>query len=177
VWRLEYRRLSRWDFVYSVDLAIACLVTYGIMVFLIPRITGRPGTSVGILWAVISVAFVYKDSRNQTVAAAISRLLATLVSFALCLAYLCLFPATALGLAGLIVAGTLIVRLLGRPDEISLAAISTAIVMIVAANDPQKALLQPWLRLLDTVVGVTVGIACKWIASLTFYRIIGEEVR
>jgi hypothetical protein len=33
------------------------------------------------------------------------------------------------------------------------------------------------LRLMDTIIGIAVGIACKWIASLLFYRAEGEEVR
>jgi hypothetical protein len=32
------------------------------------------------------------------------------------------------------------------------------------------------LRLVDTMIGITVGVACKWAASM-FYRIVGEEVR
>jgi hypothetical protein len=30
---------------------------------------------------------------------------------------------------------------------------------------------------MDTVIGVTVGIACKWLASSAFYRMTGEDVR
>jgi hypothetical protein len=56
-------------------------------------------------------------------------------------------------------------------------AITTAVVLIVAANMPQDAWQQPLLRLMDTVVGVAVGIACKWIASFLFYRAMGAEVR
>jgi hypothetical protein len=49
--------------------------------------------------------------------------------------------------------------------------------MIVAASNPQEAWLQPFLRLVDTVVGITVGAACKWVDSFVFFRIAGEEVR
>ena len=50
-------------------------------------------------------------------------------------------------------------------------------VMIVAASDPQEAWRQPLLRLVDTIVGIAVGVACKWIGSFLFSRIRGEEVR
>jgi hypothetical protein len=49
--------------------------------------------------------------------------------------------------------------------------------MIVAANDPQHPQVQPVLRLVDTVVGIAVGVACKWVDSFIFYRLADEEVR
>lgn len=139
--------------------------------------TGRPSAPVGILWAVISAAFVYRDTRSRSLAAGLSRLFATVVSLALCLAYLWLFPATAVGMALLIAIGTLVITALGRPDEIGLTAVATAVVMIGAADDPQNAWAQPLLRLIDTMVGVAVGMVCKWIASFMFATIAGREVR
>ncbi len=173
----HYHKLSTWDIAYAVDMAIACLITYCIMIFLLPNITGRPAVPIGTLWAVVSAAFVYRDTRSRSVAAAISRLVATIISLALCLSYLWLFPASAFGMAFLIVIGILLITSLGRPDEIGLTAVTTAIVMIVAANNPESALMQPWLRLIDTVVGIAVGVTCKWIASFMFYKIFGESVQ
>jgi hypothetical protein len=49
--------------------------------------------------------------------------------------------------------------------------------MIVAAMDARHAWLQPWLRFLDTVVGVAIGIGFKWIGSFLFYRDVGKPVR
>ena len=40
-----------------------------------------------------------------------------------------------------------------------------------------EAWLQPLLRLEDTLVGIAVGVACKWVASFVFYRIFGEDYR
>ena len=37
--------------------------------------------------------------------------------------------------------------------------------------------MQPILRLVDTVAGITVGVARKWINSFVFYKIIGDDVR
>jgi uncharacterized membrane protein YgaE (UPF0421/DUF939 family) len=160
----------------AVDMSIACLITYWLTAFLIPYM-GRPATPVGILWAVISTVFVYKDTRSHSLAAGISRLSATLISLLLCLSYLSLFPITSVGMAILIAIGTLIAMSLGRHDDIGLTAITTGVVMIVAANEPQNAWLQPLLRLVDTMIGITVGVACKWAASFMFYRIVGEELR
>jgi ethanolamine transporter EutH len=49
--------------------------------------------------------------------------------------------------------------------------------MVVAGMSPLNAWHQPLLRLIDTVVGIAVGVACKWIASHVFSRITGKPVR
>ena len=43
------------------------------------------------------------------------------------------------------------------------AAITTAVVLIVAEVSPHDAWAQPILRLADTVVGVAVGLAAAWL--------------
>ena len=106
-----------------------------------------------------------------------SRLIATFAGFALCLIYLSLMPATTIGMGALIAIGVLLMIIIGRRDETGLTAITIAIIMIIAANNPQDAWLQPLLRLVDTLVGISVGVASKWIASFVIYRIIGEEMR
>jgi uncharacterized membrane protein YgaE (UPF0421/DUF939 family) len=174
---MKFSKLSVWDVAYAVDMAVACLLTYWIMAFLLPHWVGWPSTSVGVLWAVISTVFVFKDSRAHSLAAGIARLTATFASFALCLIYLWLLPATTIGMAALIAIGVLLMFLISRPDEAGLTAITIAVIMIVAASNPQEAWQQPFLRLVDTVVGITVGAACKWVDSFVFFRIAGEEVR
>ncbi|WP_428117549.1 FUSC family protein [Bradyrhizobium sp.] len=174
---MKFSKLSSWDIAYAVDMAIACLITYWVMAFLLPHWFGWPSTSVGVLWAVISTVFVYKDSRAHSLSAGIARLIATFASFALCLIYLWLLPATIIGMAALIAIGVLLMMLIGQRDETGLTAITIAVIMIVAAGNPQNPELQPILRLVDTVVGITVGVACKWVNSFVFYRITGEKVR
>jgi uncharacterized membrane protein YccC len=177
MWSMRFTKFSAWDIAYAVDLAIACLITYWVTVFALPRLVGWPSTPVGVLWAVISTVFVYKDTRANTLSAAIARLIATFASFALCLAYLWLLPATTIGMAALIALGVLLMIFIGRRDETNLTAITIAVILIVAASDPQEARLQPLLRLIDTILGVTVGVACKWLGSFVYFRIVGEEVR
>ena len=48
--------------------------------------------------------------------------------------------------------------------------LTTAVVMVVAAMSPHDAWQQPLLRVVDTVVGIAVGIACRWIGSFLFVR-------
>jgi hypothetical protein len=99
------------------------------------------------------------------------------VSFALCLLYLWFLPFTIAGMAALIGLGTLAMMLLDRRDDIATTGITTVVVMVVAAISPQDAWHQPLLRLVDTVVGVGVGVACKWAASFLYFWIVGEPVR
>ena len=47
--------------------------------------------------------------------------------------------------------------------------------MVVAAMSPVDAWQQPVLRLADTMVGIAVGVACKWIGSFLFYKFFGEQ--
>jgi len=174
---MKFSKLSSWDIAYAVDMAIACLITYWVMAFLLPHWFGWPSTSVGVLWAVISTVFVYKDTRAHSLSAGISRLIATFASCCLCLIYLWLLPASTIGMAVLIAIGAMLMILIGRRDEMGLTAITIAVIMIIAASSPEDALRQPLLRLVDTIVGIAVGVACKWVGSFVFYRIIGEEVR
>src|SRR5262245_30933959 len=170
-------KLSARDVAYAIDMAVACLITSWVMIFLLSRLVGWHSTSVGVLWAVISTVFVYKDTRTRSLSAGISRLIATFAGFALCLIYLSLLPATTIGMGALIAIGVLLMIIIGRRDETGLTAITIAIIMIVAASNPQDAWLLPLLRLVDTLVGISVGVACKWVASLVIYRITGEERR
>ena len=169
--------LRLWDVVYAVDMAIACFIAYWIMTRLLPPFVDAVSVYLGGMWAVVAAVFVFRDTRARSLSAGIARLIATCVSFALCLAYLLLFPFTPLGLAILIGVGTVAMAALGRRDDIVTTGITTAVVMVVAAMSPVDAWQQPLLRLLDTVVGIAVGVLCKWVASFLFYRLSGEEVR
>jgi uncharacterized membrane protein YgaE (UPF0421/DUF939 family) len=174
----KYDRLSAWDVAYAVDMAIACLITYGIMLAIHSRFSlGASSQVVGTLWAIVATIYVFRDTRANSLSASIGRVVATVISFALCLVYLLLFPFTPIGLVAVLACGTLVMMVLGRRDEIGLTAVTTAVVMLVAAIDAQDAWQQPLLRLMDTMIGIAVGISCKWIASFVFFKLIGEEVR
>jgi uncharacterized membrane protein YccC len=79
-------------------------------------------------------------------------------------------------MAALIAIGSVAMALLGRRDDIVTAGITTAVVMVVAAMSPANAFQQPLLRLADTLVGIAVGVACKWVGSFLFYKFLGEQV-
>jgi uncharacterized membrane protein YccC len=59
--------------------------------------------------------------------------------------------------------------LLGRSEDAVTAAITTAVVMVVAAVSPAHAWQEPILRFADTIGGVVVGVATAW-AGLRLIR-------
>jgi uncharacterized membrane protein YccC len=150
--------------VECVILAVACLITYWLATSALSRVysLSRDDDLLGGMWAVIATIFVLRDSYGKSVAAAVSRMAATFVSFALCLIYLAFLPFHAWALAVLVGASALAVMLLGRPGDAVTAGITTAVIMVVAAVTPQHAWQQPILRLVDTVVGVAVGALAAW---------------
>ena len=106
--QVRLQGLSPWDVAHAVSLAITAFITYALTASITPLVMHRPAEPVGILWAVISAVFVFRDTREHSLSAGMSRLLATCISFALCQVYLLLFPANPLGMAILIAIGTLL---------------------------------------------------------------------
>ena len=156
----------------SLVLAAACLVSYWLDVTLLTRVTvvSHNDDLLGGMWTVIATIFVLRDSYQQSITAALSRVSATLVSFVLCLTYLAFLPSRPWALALLAGASALVVTLAGRPGDAVTAAITTTVVMVVAAISPHNAWEQPILRLGDTVIGVAVGVAAAWLDLLAFRR-------
>ena len=150
--------------VECVVLAAGCLLTYWLVTKLLSRVysLSRDDDLLGGMWAVLATIFVLRDSYGQSVTAAVSRMSATVVSFALCLIYLAFLPFHAWALAVLVGASALTVMLLGRPGDAVTAGITTAVIMVVAPVSPHDAWQQPILRFADTVIGVAVGVAAAW---------------
>ncbi len=170
-------KLSAWDIFYALDMALACLISYWIITYVLSPFVDRPDAFLGGMWATVASVFVFRETRADSLSAGISRLIATCVSFALCLAYLAIFPFHPAGLAVLLGIGTVIMMYLGRRDDIITTGITTVVVMVVAAVSPQDAWHQPILRLVDTVVGIAVGVACKWIGSFLYSRCVVKPAR
>lgn len=162
-WRVDTRQAA----VHSVALAISCVVSYWLVTELLAQVyfLSRADDLLGGLWAVIATAFVYRESYNSSRPAALSRMAATSLSFVLCLAYLLVLPFHLWGLAVLIGLGTFVLMVIGRPEDAITAAITTAVLMVSAVLSPHNAWQQPVLRLVDTAVGVAVGVAAAWVSS------------
>ena len=139
---LEAKRdkVSAWDVVYSLNMGMACLITYWIITHLVYGFVDQASNFLGGMWAVVAVIFVFRDTRAHALSAGIARLIATCVSFALCLPYLLLFPFTPVGLAILLGIGTLVMALLRRRDDIVTTGITTTVVHGGCGNEPQRGL-------------------------------------
>jgi len=146
-------------------LAVACLISYWLTTRVLSLVysVSTADDALGGLWAVIATVFLFRDSYNRSLAAAVSRMAATLVSFALCLAYLAFLPFYPWGLAILVGLSVLVTAVIGRPGDEITAGITTAVVMVAASLSPHDAWRQPILRLADTAIGVAVGLVAAWL--------------
>jgi uncharacterized membrane protein YccC len=164
------QKVSPADMIYALEMTIACAISYWITTSGLTAFVDKSSDFLGGMWAVVATVFVFRDTRTNSLSAGFARLIATCVSFALCLLYLLLFPFQVLGMAVLIGVGTVVMMLLGRREDIVTTGITTAVVMVVAAMSPQDAWQQPLLRFIDTVVGIAVGIGSMQIASFLFVQ-------
>jgi uncharacterized membrane protein YgaE (UPF0421/DUF939 family) len=148
-------------------LAIACAISYLLITHLLAATysISRDDDLLGGMWAVAATIFVYRYSHAESIRAALSRMAATSVSFVLCLVYLSIFPFHVWGMAALIGIGAIVVTTMGRPDDTITTGITIAVIMVVAALSPRDAWRQPILRLVDTAVGVAVGVAMVWLGA------------
>jgi uncharacterized membrane protein YccC len=148
----------------GVGLAAASLISYALITHILTRVysVSREDDLVGGMWAVIATVFVYRQSYQKSMKAALSRMSATVLSFALCLIYLLILPFHPVGMAALIGIGTVILILVDRAEDVITAGITTAVLMVMAGIAPQHAWTQPILRLVDTNIGIAVGIAAAW---------------
>lgn len=174
---IALKKPSAWDVAHSVAMALACLVSYTVMTRLLNVAVEAHDDLLGGMWAAVATAFVFRDSRQDSLSAGLGRLIATSVSFALCLPYLWFIRANAAGMGVLLAAGTLVMVLLDRREDIITTAVTTIVIMVVAVVNPAEAWKQPLLRLFDTVVGIVIGVAGKWIASFVFNRATSEPIR
>ena len=149
----------------SILLAVACLISYWLTTRVLSLVysVSKDDDALGGMWSVIATVFLFRDSYNKSLAAAVSRMAATLVSFVLCLAYLAFLPFHPWGLALLVGLSVLVTALIGRPEDEITAGITTTVVMVVASLSPHDAWRQPILRLADTAIGVAVGLVAAWL--------------
>jgi len=149
----------------SFLLAVACLISYWLTTRALSLVysVSKDDDALGGMWSVIATVFLFRDSYNKSLAAAVSRMAATLVSFVLCLAYLAFLPFHPWGLALLVGLSVLVMALIGRPEDEITAGITTTVVMVVASLSPHEAWRQPILRLADTAIGVAVGVVAAWL--------------
>jgi uncharacterized membrane protein YccC len=166
---IQLERLSQADVVYAISLTIASLIAYVITYYVLEPFVNQPNDFLGGMWATVAAVFVFRDSRDLSLRAAVARFFATCVSCVLTFVYLLLLPFSPVGMAVIIGIGTVVVMLLGRRDDVVTAGITTAVIMVVAGMGPASlGWTIPPLRLLDTVIGIVVAVGCWWIAKFLF---------
>ena len=149
-------------------MVLSCLVTYGLITNVLAHdhFVSRDEDQMGGMWAVVATIFVFRESILESVRAALSRMLATLFSFALCFLYLLIFPFHVFGMIVLIWISSVILPLVGRSEDVITTGITTTVVLVVAGLNPGPGWMQPILRLLDTAVGIAVGLVAFWVGSV-----------
>jgi uncharacterized membrane protein YccC len=162
----RYPAETRLVFLHALTLSILCALSYWLITRTLAQVfsVSRDDDLLGGMWAVAATVFVYRYGYEESVGAALSRIEATSLSFVLCFIYLLFFPFHLWGLAMLIGVGAVAMSLLGRPDDVITTGITTSVVMVVAAISPDHAWKQPILRVMDTIVGVAVGVVGAWIS-------------
>lgn len=153
------------DVTHSIGMAVACLISYLVMTRLLNPLVGRDDELLGGMWAAVAAAFVFRYTRPAALSASLSRLIATAVSCVLCWALMVFVRPTPVGMAVVLVVGTLMLIALNLRDDVITMAITTLVVMVVAIMSPENGRIQPLLRFIDTVVGIAVGLTCVWAAS------------
>jgi uncharacterized membrane protein YccC len=149
------------DVIAALLLGVTCAVTYVLLVNVVGPLVHEPAASseIGGMWAVAASVFVFRASLADGLADARTRIGATFMSVVVCLAYLLLFPVTPVGIGVVIAIGSLLAVVLGRPQDASLTGITSIVVLVVAdLGRPFPPWVQPILRLVDTAIGVGVGL-------------------
>ena len=151
--RRSHMSESIWE---GVTLAVLCVVSFWLTTHMLSRTysISRDDDMLGGMWAAVATIFVYRYSYDESRRAALSRMLATFVSFVLCLSYLLLIPFHLWSMAIVIGIGTVFMNLIGRRNKTITTAITTAVVMVVATLSPHKAWKEPIQRMVDTSIGV-----------------------
>src|SRR5258708_22555300 len=162
----RYPAETRYLFLHGLTMSISCVSSYWLINNMLAHMFSVSGDDdlLGGMWVVVATVFVYRYGYEQSVAAALSRVGATSLSFVLCFIYLLFFPFHLWGMATLIGIGAVAMSQLGRPEDVITTGITTAVVMVVGAISPDHAWKQPILRVMDTIVGVAVGFVGAWMS-------------
>ena len=158
---MKLEKLSKADVVYALSLTIASLIAYVITYYILEPFVNQPNDLLGGMWATIATVFVLREARNLSLRAGVGRFFATCVSCVLTFVYLLLLPFSPVGMAVLIGLGTVVVMLLDKREDVVTTGITTTVIMVVAGLGPASlGWTIPPLRLLDTVIGIVVGVGC-----------------
>jgi hypothetical protein len=132
-------RLLSWDLAYAANMGIACAICHWIATKALSATVSANSDLLGEIWAAVATVFVFMTSRDNGLSAGAARLIATIVSFALCQVYLWFWSLAVAGTVTQIDIGISILMLLDRRDDIFTTGITTVVVMVVATISPKDA--------------------------------------
>jgi uncharacterized membrane protein YgaE (UPF0421/DUF939 family) len=121
------KRLALWDVIYALDMAAACAISYVLVTELLARFVDQANTLLGGMWAAVATVFVFRETREGSLSAGVSRLIATCVSFVLCFIYVAMFSVNAVGIGLVIGLGTIVMMMLRRRDDIVTTGITSTV--------------------------------------------------
>jgi uncharacterized membrane protein YccC len=161
------RRFDIITLAHAVLIAASATASYTIVTEGLSAITTLDdGTDrLGGMWAAVATLFCFRDSYADSAKYALSRMSATLTSFVLCTIYLLLFPFSIYGIAVVLFLGAVTLIGLQRREDITTTSITTVVVLVVAGLATHDRWAQPLLRLLDTAVGVLIGLIAAKLAT------------
>jgi hypothetical protein len=84
--------LSAWDVTFSVNMAIASVISYWIVTHALSGLVDSATHYPGGMRATVATIFVFRDTRTAIFSAGLQRFMATCVSFVLCQIYFLIFP-------------------------------------------------------------------------------------
>jgi uncharacterized membrane protein YgaE (UPF0421/DUF939 family) len=161
------RRFDVMSVLHAVLVAAAATASYAIVTQGLSSVTPLDnGTDrLGGMWAAVATLFCFRDSYADSARYALLRMSATLTSFVLCTIYVLLFPFSVWGIGVVVFIGAVALSGLHRQDDIMTASITTVVVLVVAGLATHDRWAQPLLRLLDTAVGVVIGLLAALLAT------------
>lgn len=159
-------RITLRQILFALLLGVACLVTWWVSNMQFYGRIDADTALLGSMWAIVATIFVLRESHANSLSAGLVRILATVSSTILCSLYFLLLPFSPIGLAALVALSYLIANAFDRSDDAVTAGITITVVMVVGALNPEKAWLEPLLRLVDTLIGSAVAIAAAFVGRL-----------
>ncbi len=156
-------QLDRNHWLFALLLGVACLTTWWVSSVQFYARINAESAMLGSMWAVIATIFVLRESHAKSLSAGLIRILSTVSSGIICLVYFLIFPFSPFGLAVLVALSYLVANVVGRPDDALPSGVTISVIMVVGALNPDKAWLEPILRLADTLIGSAVAIAAAFI--------------
>jgi len=140
----------------AIQNALVALAAYLLGFYFTASFHGK-SSSIGGLWSLISAIVVLQATSRDTWKSAVLRVLGTLIGAMLGGGYLYLLPFSPVGMAVSIGLTVLLCQALKVPDHGRLAAITVALIMVIASSNPELSpLANAALRFIESVIGAGI---------------------